>query len=111
MHKLHYLHQHPSESLANFHKWFDSQVEMTVSMWGPLIPQNMKSFYVNVRSPIVTILVNRWSIDRLIAFLLWRTLVRSVVPIDAPVLHVVVDRLIIVVSQSPFASVVDSWVQ
>ena len=42
MNKLHFIYQHPSESHANFHKRFDSQVEMTESVWGPLIPQNMK---------------------------------------------------------------------
>ena len=41
MNKLCYIHQHASESHANFHKRFDSQVEMTESVWGPFIPQNM----------------------------------------------------------------------
>ena len=40
--KLHTMQQGPQESTANFHKRFYSQVEVTESVWGALIPQVMK---------------------------------------------------------------------
>ena len=42
MMKLHSLQQHAHESPANFHKRFHSQLEVTESVWGQLIPQMMK---------------------------------------------------------------------